>query len=298
MIIQSKYTSWLGPFMGRFMRRMPSVWLLLLAALAPFSVFALSPEALRLVGQTVQGGPMTLSEVNAMPPPCHAIGMGTIGGVFWAEGMNKNGTTSILGRPENAMASGAIWYHHYCWGLLGKHRAFASVRASNRAFLIKTWRNEMQYIVDWTNTHKIKWPYLNLVHKEIAESYIQEKDYANATRSANTAVEVNPDSPLGYILLADIHEQLKDREKALAEVTKGLKQVPNSKGLQRRYKDLGGRMPFPEPNAKPEQAPPEIAKQEAPIADPPDSSAAATETIPAELPRVQPPGNPHCRFCP
>lgn len=269
--------------------------ILFLALCIPFVSHALSPEATRVLGKRVKGGaPMTLSEVNAMPPPCHAIGMGEIDGVFWSEGMKKNGTLSILERPEYAMANNAVWFHHYCWGLLDKHRAFASVAASDRSFLTRIWRQEMEYIVNWTARVNVKWEYLPLIHKEIAETYLQDKNYGNALRSANTALSLNADIPASYALLADIYVQIKDKSKALATVTEGLKRVPASKALQFRYKDLGGGMPFPEPYVKKE---PEPAPAPEPVKE--ASTVTPSGTTAADVPPVeQPPGNPYCRFCP
>lgn len=282
------------------MKRIFPHLLLLLGAITQTSAFALSPEDLRLVGQIVSGSPMTLSEVSAMPPPCRAIGMGEINGVFWPEGMNKNGTNWILDQPENAMAKGAVWFHHYCWGMLEKHRAFAAVKTSERDFKIKQWRNEMQYIVNWTTQQKINWAYLPVVHMEIAESYVQEKNYPNAIQSAYTALELNADFVPGYILLDDIYERIKDRAKALAAVSEGIKHVPGSKGLQRRYKELGGRMPFPEPYAKPE-TPENVSPatgegaSDKPNGDPAPEKSPSSTTEPE---KIGVPGNPYCRFCP
>lgn len=290
--------------MLRDIKRIFLGFLVSLGVLIPVSTFALSPEDLRLVGQKVKGVPMTLSEVTAMPPPCRAIGMGEINGVFWAGAMRQNGTLSILDRPENVMAKGAGWFHHYCWGLLDKQRAFASVNAAQRNGLVKTWRKEMQYVVDWTASNKIDWQYLPVVHAEIAESYIQDKDYPNAIGSASKAVELNAEFTRGYMLLADIYERIKDREKALAAVTEGLKRAPTSKALQRRYKEFGGSMPFPEPYAKPvesatsENAAPPIVDDATP--DKPDEGLVpkAPSNSPAEPEKTGVPGNPYCRFCP
>lgn len=282
------------------MQRILFYLLFSLGALIPLSAFALSPEASRLVGQKVKGGAMTLSEVKAMPVPCHTIGMGEINGQFWAaEIMKSSGSSAILDLPENAMAKNAVWFHHYCWGLLDKHRAFAATQASSRAFLVKTWRGEMEYIINWTAKEKINWRYLPLIYKEIAETYLQEKDYPNALRSANKSVELDAEFTAGYVLIADIYEQTKQREKALAAVTEGLKRTPTSKALQRRYKEYGGRMPFPEPYAKAE--PPAIEAPGTPdpvIAAPPANSSTASPEAPVARPIVQPPGNPYCRFCP
>lgn len=267
--------------------------ILFLALCIPFVSHALSPEATRVLGKRVKGGaPMTLSEVNAMPPPCHAIGMGEIDGVFWSEGMKKNGTLSILERPEYAMANNAVWFHHYCWGLLDKHRAFASVTASDRSFLTRIWRQEMEYIVNWTARVNVKWEYLPLIHKEIAETYMLDKNYPYALRSATKAIELDAEFALGYVLIAEIYEQTKQREKALAAVTEGLKRVPTSKSLQRRYKEYGGSMPFPEPNVKKEPEPEPEPVKEAPVATQSGTTEADVQPI------KQPPGNPYCRFCP
>ena len=280
------------------------VFLLLIccmSVLASAAAFALTPEALRLVGQRVKGTPMTLNEVNAMPPACHAIGMGEIGGVFWAEGMKKNGSESLLDRPENVMARGAGWFHHYCWGLLDKQRAFASVETSKRTFLVKTWRSEMQYIVDWTAKSQINWEYMPVIHMEIAESYMQDKDYSNAIKSASKAVELNAEFTRGYMLIADIYEQIKDRAKALATVTEGLKRTPTSKALQRRYKEFGGSMPFPEPYTKPvesatlEKNTPTVENA---MPDKSEEGLALPSNAPAEPEKIGVPGNQYCRFCP
>jgi hypothetical protein len=287
----------------RNMKRFFPAILFCLGALLPASAFALSPEAARLVGQKVKGTPMTINEVAAMPPPCLAIGMGEFNGVFWAEAMKKNGTIATLDRPENVMAKGAGWFHHYCWGLLDKHRAFASVEASKRAFLIKTWRSEMQFVVDRTAQEKINWAYLPVMYAEIAESYIQEKDYPNAIGAANKAVELNPELTRGYMLLADIFEQVKDRKKALAAVTEGLKRAPTAKGLQRRYKEFGGSMPFPEPYKKPVES--ETSANAAPPVEDTtsdrlkeDSTPNTSPNAPDEPEKIGVPGNPYCRFCP
>ena len=287
---------WDGNMMFNGVKRISFYIIFFLGLLLSATSFALSPEALRLVGQRVKGVPMTLNEVNAMPPACHAIGMGEVNGAFWAEGMKKNGSESLLDRPENAMAKNAGWFHHYCWGLVEKHRAFATVNAANRASQTRIWRNEMQYIVDWTTKHSITWFYLPMVHREIAESHMQEKNYPNALRSINIAIGLNPECTPCYFLLADIHEQLKARDKALAAVTEGLKHTPAARGLQRRYTELGGRLPFPEPYVKPEIPPEPTAEKDTPVSGAPDSTKA--EVAPAEPVREQPPGNPYCRFCP
>jgi len=121
------------------------------------------------------------------------------------------------------------------------------------------------------------------------------------------------DTPDVYIAVADNYKESGNKTKALELVTEGLKINPDSKGLKRRYTELGGKLPYPEAvdkttpvegskvENKPEEKlgveqPPREAASEVADADKP---AAQIETIPqVEPPKIGSPKNPYCRFCP
>lgn len=249
----------------------------------------------------------TPQEFKAMEPACQAIGMGEIDGVFWAEALNRQGRKDVLDKPENAMAKGAVWFHHYCWGKLAKYRFFSEKTNEKRNFQTKTWRNEMQYIVDWTNREKIDWPYLALVHKEISESYFFEKRYALAIGEAGRALKKDPDYPGAYSIIADSYEAMRNIPKALEYVTEGLRRNPASKPMQKRYMRLGGKKPYPTPYPKSEikvaepsltiinESPPSLSLPGNTAADSPDQSVVASPPVPDA---TTPKPNPYCRFCP
>lgn len=248
----------------------------------------------------------TPQEFKAMEPACQAIGMGEIDGVFWAEALNRPDRKGVLDKPENAMANGAVWFHHYCWGKLAKYRYFTERTSEKRNFQTKTWRGEMQYIVDWTRQKNIDWAYLPQIHKEIAESYLFEKRYPQAIQAAERALEKRRSFAGAYLIIADAYEAMKNQPKALHYATEGLKHNPDTKSLQKRYLRLGGKKPYPEPYpaADPVTAPvaEAVAPPQPPTAASPSDTPAVTPVVPEIAPSnegtTRPKNNPYCRFCP
>lgn len=250
---------------------------------------------------------MTPQEFKAMEPVCQAIGMGEINGMFWAEALNKPENKHILDEPGNAMAKDAGWFHHYCWGKLGKLRYFSAKTQDQKNFQIRRWRNNMEFIVNWTSQHQIDWPYIHLIYKEIAESYLYEKNYLKAIGEAEIALKKNPEYAGTYVLIADAYTEIKNRSKALEYVTDGLQYNPDSKALQRRYRTLGGKMPYPDPitrntldadtpATKPTSSPPASTDTaSAPGVQAPQQDQGSSDDVQS---KKQPDDNPYCRFCP
>lgn len=265
-------------------------------------VIAGTPEDLKLVGQIVGDQALTASEVAAIEPACKVIGMGKIDGVFWAEGMNKNGQVALLNQPEYAMAKGASFFHHYCWGKLAKNRYFSQDLRFPHEFYLRKWKEEMAGVIDFAKKHNPSWEFIPHTYKELGEAYYFEKSYGQAIIFGQKALELKPDFLPAYTLVAQSYEAIGDRQKALAAVTEGLKHEPKSKGLQRRYTELGGKQPFPIPYQKQEvQTPSGDTISEEEIADPNKGKTdpTATEsTLTSEPEKIGVPGNPYCRFCP
>lgn len=116
------------------------------------------------------------------------------------------------------------------------------------------------------------------------------------------ATRLDPMYIPAYLSIADYYVELKQRGKALQTVSEGLRYVPASTGLQQRYQELGGKLPFPEPYQRPveQKAAAEIkAATDAPATDNATPDTKETETLkPAESkPAIGMPGNPYCRFC-
>lgn len=116
------------------------------------------------------------------------------------------------------------------------------------------------------------------------------------------ALTLKPDYVPAYYALSDYYAGAGLKKKALEVVEDGLRQVPNSTGLLRRFTELGGKTPPTPlveavPPAAPEPAEPEL--QQAP---PPEDQAAPEPSTPPSAEqapqKIGTPSNPWCRFCP
>jgi len=101
--------------------------------------------------------------------------------------------------------------------------------------------------------------------------------------------------------------RLKQDKKALETISEGLRHLPDSKGLQRRYKALGGKLPYPAPIGKPLE---KVLPQSSEKIEQPSGKHELTKMgsvvppppVPMPLPEISTPEdtkrNPWCRFCP
>ncbi|MEJ2564771.1 MAG: hypothetical protein P8164_09015 [Gammaproteobacteria bacterium] len=125
------------------------------------------------------------------------------------------------------------------------------------------------------------------------------------------AMAIQPKYVPAYYALSDYYIQVGDHKKALSVVKEGLKYVPNSKGLLRRFKKLGGTTP-PTPVVTSSKADESSVKKDA-SADKKDAAIESTTNQPASgeesslqqapadqspKPKIGSPTNPWCRFCP
>ncbi|WP_296750883.1 tetratricopeptide repeat protein [Thiobacillus sp.] len=200
--------------------------------------------------------------------------------------------------------------HHYCAGLNFLNRTYGISSAKDRQSTLGAVVREFDYVL----THASPGFYLRaeiLMNRGVALSL--QKKPGEAIANLNQAIEKNPELPRAWMTLADLYETQKQRAKALETVTEGLRHNPGTRSLQRRYTELGGKLPYPEPiKPEPTQAatPPEAATP--PAVEPAATAAQPAEAAPAQTtqtpertqtpettaPKIGSPTNPYCRFCP
>lgn len=113
-----------------------------------------------------------------------------------------------------------------------------------------------------------------------------------AEQEFRKAIELNPSETNAYAELAELQRVAGQRPQALETVTLGLRHSPDAKFLRKRYLELGGKEPLPEPIAK------VVAIPDPPMAGAEDdaaSSAARSESRSDEAASIPDRG---CRFCP
>jgi tetratricopeptide (TPR) repeat protein len=204
-----------------------------------------------------------------------------------------------------------IHTHHFCAGLNFINRHYKARSAYDKKYYLTAALPEFGYMVTHAAPTYSLMPdvYMN---RGVALSKLGRD--GEAIVDFQKAIELNPKLPRAYAMVGDYYAERKLTNRALAAITEGLKQAPDSKMLQRRYLELGGKKPFPEPYAPPASEQLDTAQhgsQTSPnqtkgTADTTKETTVqpevkAAETDPTTSPPTQPIGtssNPWCRFCP
>lgn len=194
-----------------------------------------------------------------------------------------------------SMGGDFIHVHHYCAGLNFLNRSYGISSAKDRQGTLGGALRQFDYMLTHVQPGFSLRPEI-LLHRGITLSLLKRP--GEAVANLQQAIDMNPGLARAYQALADLHLKLKDRAKALEVVTAGLRHNPGTTSLQRRYTELGGKLPYPAPLAAAPAATPaaEPVAAEAPKAtEPPAAERAETDTSPQ---KIGVPGNPYCRFCP
>jgi hypothetical protein len=235
----------------------------------------------------LQGYGITESEEALLPRFCH--------------------TPSLFGKIQGG---GCPMLNHFCYGLAHMQRVYANTNES-RYWLSVALDNYRSIIGRWG----AKCPLTPELQVNMGKALLLKAKRGVASEEAvqnfSKALALNPDFLPAYYALSDYYANLGDKKKALSVIEDGLRHVPKSKGLLRRFKELGGTVP-PRPlvvTSKPKADSPtrdnSLEEQETPVEDKtveptPKEGPPAQKTLseqPTE-PSIGTPSNPWCRFCP
>lgn len=230
----------------------------------------------------------TDSEMASLPPYCKVK-------------MKSSSSSPEYKAWESALGKDFLHTHHYCAGINFINRYYRARSQQDKRFNVNNALSNLQYMVDHADAGYSLMPdvYLNL-----GVVYSLANQTAQAITHFNKAIELNPRQPRAYNALSDYYVKSKQSAKALEIVTTGLRHNPDTKSLQRRYTELGGKLPYPQPIEPAPAVEAVAAKPEEPATPTPSSvepAASQTTTKPAEpvaQPKVGSPTNPYCRFCP
>lgn len=190
--------------------------------------------------------------------------------------------------------------HHYCFGLNYLiNRYYRASTPEDRSFMLGAAVNNISYTIKAAKPGFVLQPEMHFNRGKALRLLGRGPEAVSDWFKATT---LNPEYVAAYIALADYYSEYKQKDKALEIVSEGLRHVPASKGLQRRYQELGGTLPFPEPyeRAVEQNSVAETkAATDTAATDKTTPNTSETETPkPAETePAIGMPGNPYCRFC-
>lgn len=196
-----------------------------------------------------------------------------------------------------------IHMHHYCSGLAFINRSYASRGGKDREITLGNAVRELDYTLRNIRSG-------TALSAEVlsarGQALLGLGRASEASSELEKAIAIEPGLRRAYGLLADAYVRLKQRDKALKAISEGIRHNPDASSLKRRYDELGGKPPYPEPYVA-EKADPAVAADAEPAAaaDAPSASAGAApqapapaEAAPAEPEKIGSPTNPWCRFCP
>lgn len=262
------------------------------------------------------GGKITESDKLLLPPVCRLI-LFEKPSAHQGEGQITN--AALFNRPEYRMAKNNIHLHHYCYGLLSKHRYFISFTRGDREKYANNFQGELNYVLERVDKD---WPYSAQLYFEKAEMFFYTDDLTQAVSNALHALTITPGYVKAHALLSDIYVKIGKRDMALKQLHDGLAITPSSKTLLGKLRELDPKdplltQPLPEPiqssetpeseqtstasSSRPlgsEERKPSPEQVEAPLAT--DSSPGTPDQDkPVSKPPDAPnPTNPYCRFCP
>ncbi|MGB9128230.1 MAG: hypothetical protein WCB97_01140 [Thiobacillus sp.] len=209
-------------------------------------------------------------------------------------------------RDENTMHM-----HHYCDGLRFLDRAYsASIRNKREVkYNVDVAIGNFNYILSHTKDDYVM---RGEVHVGIARALKLLGRKGAAVAEFYKALRYDLGTADAFQALADYYLETGNKEKALEMTTEGLRRIPDTKGLKRRYTELGGKLPYPEPLVKqpspapaaevasssPSPNPATVTSPEANVPAAPADQPAAPSISPPEPPKIGSPTNPWCRFCP
>lgn len=199
--------------------------------------------------------------------------------------------------------------HHFCFGLNFLNRYYAAPvgpkAGSNLAMAI----NELTYMADHLAPGSTLASDIYLYR---GTAYALARKTSEALNDLRRAVEYGPKRERPYFAYADLLAETGQKGEALRIITEGLRHVPESRALQRRYLELGGKLPYPEPITPPATA---VINQERPVRRSADTTAEQAD-VPLQAlqeeerqqgspsasvrsaPEKESGSSPYCRFCP
>lgn len=215
-------------------------------------------------------------------------------------------TPRILQNDPAGWAAGTAQYgegwghmHHYCYALNFINRYYRARDAAAKRDALNQAVGNLDYMLTHTSeTYFMRGQFM----LDKGRAMILQGNKPRGLVEVQRALSFAPELEAGYRYIADYYRDMGKKGEALKWVTTGLKHIPESGALQRRYKDMGGKEPFPEPLSKPAPPVAQVPQKQGGENNTDTTviqNPTQVETTPEIVaPKIGTPKNPYCRFCP
>lgn len=144
-----------------------------------------------------------------------------------------------------------IHTHHMCSGIASINRYYRATTRQEKDDLLQNIVVQMNYMVQNARPGFKLMPDVYLYR---SQGYFMMGKYAEAIADAKKVIELDPDQPAAYTRAIDAYLKIGMQSKALELASDGLRHIPNSTTLKKLYTQLGGKLPYPEPDARTAEA--------------------------------------------
>lgn len=181
---------------------------------------------------------LTAAEISALPPYC--------AGRFAA----RSGNQQEFLRWKSKYGPDFDHTHHMCSGIGSINRSYRAKTQNEKAELLENAIKELDYMV---RNAKPDFKLMPEVYLNRGQANALLGRHAVAVNDAKKALELDANMPMAYALAIDSYLKLGSKKEALDFAGEGLRHLPENTLLKKRYTELGGKQPFPEPNEKPKE---------------------------------------------
>lgn len=220
-------------------------------------------------------------------------------------------STYVYGAGAKDVGNRRDWQHmhHYCDCIRFRYRAIRTMGdKSEFRYNLESAIGGCDYVLKHTTKAFSMRP---KVHVDKGRALKLKGDKTLAAQEFSTAIEIDPTEVNAFVELSLLQEDRGKKAEARETIARGLQHNPEAALLQKRYLELGGKKPFPEPIARVEPAPEKKAEepdvpepQGLPPVDPviqvdadPERQDKSSEGEQAGPPDAASAGR-SCRFCP
>ncbi|MES1999788.1 MAG: hypothetical protein V4446_10785 [Pseudomonadota bacterium] len=212
---------------------------------------------------------------------------------------------------EGRLGKGMGDVHHYCGALVQLQRYYSVTRPEIQRLYLQEAIHNLDYMIR-ANHSVADLSILPDIYADKGRTLLLQKKDGEAVQAFLQAIKLNPATVSAYVALSDLSAKEGNKQKALQYAEEGLKNEPDNRALQRRYKVLSGHA-FVSPIASDKPAEAKAMKAAdpdmtgvvapaAPVSPSTKTDVAPVTTAPASAvddgQKIGSPTNPYCRFCP
>lgn len=127
--------------------------------------------------------------------------------------------------------------HHLCHGISALNKAYHARTEQQKRGLLDQAMNEFGYVI---NHAKPTFGLLSDLYLYRSDAHLLRRNHALAMRDLLHSISINPRQTRAYLAASDLYVKLNQKDQAVSLLASGLRHLPDSQSLRKKYVGLGG----------------------------------------------------------